>query len=63
MSSIELWLVRDKFSSLWLYGEKPIKMNDGSFRHFRDVPKQLSSNLFSEVTWENSPKQIKIELV
>lgn len=60
---MELWIARDKNTSLWLYSEKPIKMDDGSFRHFRDVPKQLASHLFTEITFENSSKKVKIELV
>lgn len=59
---LELWIARYKDSSLWLYYSRPIKMSDGSFRHFRDIPKQLASNFFPEVTWENSPKKVRLEL-
>lgn len=60
---MDFYIARDKDTSLWLYSEIPIKMSDGSFRHFRDNPKQLASRLFPEVTFENSPKKVELKLL
>ena len=63
---MELWIARDKKGFLGLYKEKPtwrksfVKIedwNDGCFMGYLDIIE------FPEVTFENSPQKVKIELV
>ena len=66
----ELWIARDESGSLAAYNVKPTR-----YRHkkkgcgfFNVIPGmnnilKLDDNLFPEVTWENSPRKVKIELV
>ena len=56
----ELWIARDKDNSLFLYDNKPIRENDDFSCHGNYY--EIDSNLFTGVTWENSPRKIKIEL-
>lgn len=64
---IELWIARDKDNELSLYnGDKPKRIRDDYF-----IPEppgkgnycNIDSSLFPEVTWENSPRKVKIELL
>lgn len=63
---MEYWIARDKDDELCLYtGDEP-KRENNSF-----VPQPygkadyyvISEELFPEVTWENSPQKVKIELI
>lgn len=60
---MELWIARDTCGYSHLYVEKPIK-KDG---YFKKQPNTMgftiSCNLFPEVTFENSPQKVKIELI
>lgn len=59
---MKLWIARDKDGTLRLFDTIPVKHEEGywtSPRGYYDI--ELNSNLFPEVTWENSPK--KVELV
>ena len=63
---MELWIARDKDKSLFLYLNKPILNND-TFSVNWDEPHwwdaQLTNDMFPDVTFENSPKLVKIELM
>ena len=58
---MKLWIARNKSGTLVLWFNKPVKQgeewynNDGFFI--------LDSDLFPEVTFENSPYKVKIELI
>lgn len=60
---MELWIARDACGYQQLYVERPIKKNG----YFERVPNTgwytISCNLYPEITFENSPKRIKIELM
>lgn len=62
ISELELYIARDKDNSLYLYQGKPIKYSDV----FREVlGKQvlaIPNELYPEVTFDNSPKRIKIAI-
>ena len=63
---MELWIARDKNGSLYLYDKKPLKHEDFGFFESLDsngYQFQISCKYFPEVTFENSPKQVKMELV
>lgn len=58
---MELWIARDNNNGLYLYFDKP-KCVDGYFySHNGEMP--IPHQLFPEVTFENSPQKVKIELV
>lgn len=71
-----MWIARDKNGELYLYPQKPIKNEEwgvysenteaeGIFMIGRDVMYsfiQLDANLYPEVTWENSPKELVIKM-
>lgn len=63
---MKLWLVRDKDegSRLYAYTEEPIKsVYSGRFYSNSSKTFLLPSFMFPEVTWKNSPRKVKIELV
>ena len=59
----KFWIARDKDESLCMFQQKP-KLNhlnrwaDGNINH-----SHLYSALFPEVTFENSPKRVEINLI
>lgn len=59
-----LWIARDKDNCLFLYSKPPIK-NFNSYRYNSDDElnsTEIPENLYPEVTFENSPKQLIIKL-
>lgn len=68
-----LWAARDKNGSFWLYTEKPVKCEklgifvaDCDYDKYDDDYEQIylkiSSSLLPDVTWENSPKKVKLTI-
>lgn len=65
---MEYWIARDLNGELCLYdGDEPTRMSN---YFFRPNPWRKAScftlteeNAFPEITWENSPRKVKIELV
>lgn len=64
---MELWVARDKDGELCLYYGKEPERNGDSFWYgnvpFPEDYIKLNSDLFPQVTWENSPKKVRIELI
>lgn len=60
---MELWIARDKNNSLHLYEEKPFINHLGVWTDEHINHSHLYSALFPEITYENSPRKVKIELV
>lgn len=62
---MELYIARDKYGGLYLYNDKPIKSNNfGLFQaDYNSDEIEIDSELFPEVTWENSPQQVELKLV
>lgn len=63
-----MWLARDEDRTLYLYSSKPIKREDTNWWDLDEEDgdgyvNQIDSRLFSEVTYENSPQEIKISFV
>lgn len=63
---MKLWIARDKCNDLNLFTDIPILMDIGCFTHpthsfTGKFP--LTSDMFPEVTFENSPKQVEITLL
>ena len=63
---MKLWIARDKDGELCLYKTKPWKRvntiyNNDEFDCDDDFM-EIDSNLFPEVTFENSPQRVELEL-
>lgn len=54
-----LWIARDVGGRLTLHYERPIYCNRG-WNNVWAIP---DSNIFPEVTFENSPKKVELKLV
>lgn len=57
---MKMWIARDKHGEIYLYPTKPHKYDyvfDG------DDWWQIDQNLFPEVTFENSPKEVELKLI
>lgn len=62
---MKIWIARDSYG-LWLFAYKPLKKvtnNDKYFSKENNIRYLLDSNLFPEVTFENSPMEIELKLV
>lgn len=61
---MEVWIARDKSKALFLYLEEPIldELFEDSYDCLNKCLGQLNENEFPEVTFENSPQKVKIEL-
>jgi len=66
---MELYIARDKDGKLFLYNYLPNRNNDsGNFMVEVDDMwdgeiMSIDPELFPEVTWENSPKQVELKLI
>lgn len=61
----EYWVARDRNGKLYLIKQEyaPKRIGDIFSIDNADDFYRVDEDLFPEVTWENSPKKIKIELV
>jgi len=64
----EYYIARDYYGSLYLLDNVPIRHKYGFTPHYipginNGIMLPIDKEKFPEVTWENSPKRIKIELV
>ena len=60
---MKLWIARD-YTGLWAFSEKPNKnCNVVTMPAAYCKVYQLDSELFPEVTFENSPQQIEVKFV
>ena len=55
---MKLWIARAKFGYITLHYSKPKEKNGG----WNDVVAVLGNNYFPEVTFENSPKQVELQI-
>ena len=60
---MELWIARTKSGKLGLYNFKPLYNNIYDLWICKHGVLIIDKKLFPEVTFENSPKRVKIELV
>ena len=58
-----LWIARDKDNSLFIYSKKPIKDYNTYMYAIEDVLDStiIPEELYPELTFENSPKQLIIK--
>lgn len=64
---MRLWIARDRDGSLNIYNNKPkFKEETGEFYFADKFPNRwfgcLDDNMFQEITWENSPREIELKL-
>ena len=61
---MEFWIARDKNGGLFMYVSKPACDEETkTFWTDNEDFFRLSKNFFPEVTFENSPQQIRLELI
>lgn len=62
---MEFWIARDSYG-LWLFRQKPIKYisnGDKCFNKSDNTRYLIDSQLFPEITFENSPQQVELKLL
>lgn len=69
---MELWIARDEDGQLWLFDQRPILRHKNEKDYFKYSWFDLSENglwncrlndgAFLEVTFENSPQRVELEL-
>ena len=60
-----MWIARDDYG-LWLFVHKPIKtiLNGDKYFFKRDnIRYSIDSNLFPEIIFENSPREVEFKLI
>lgn len=61
---MKLWIARDQNSDLFLYPIKPDRYVTEHYVFFNgDDWWNIDSDLFSEVTFENSPQEVELKLI
>lgn len=59
---MELWIARDKDGELYIYPDKPY-IAGGVFCNDSETFFKISGDAFPQVTWENSPQRVRIEIM
>lgn len=59
----KLYIARDKCGNLFLFDHKPTKLTEVFISGARGMFTKIDSELFPEVTFENSPQQVELTLV
>lgn len=60
---MELFIARDKDRRLFLYYAEPIREKERFKEPVSLESFELNKEAFPEITWENSPKKVKLELI
>jgi hypothetical protein len=64
---LSVWIARDKNGELYLYKSEPWRCKEDKNGHFDcDADEMLlpmDSDMFPEITWENSPKEFELKAV
>ena len=58
---MKLWIARDEDGDLYLYEREPNREFDYFYSSYVYI--RIDENLFPEVTFENSPKQVELKLI
>ncbi len=62
---MDFWIARDDYG-LWFFVDKPTKAiinGDKYFVKHGNIRYSIDSKLFPEITFENSPQKIKMEVI
>lgn len=60
---MKLWIARSENGVLELFHEKPVYSVRNQMWFLGDIIGGIDSNLFPEVTFENSPQEVELKLV
>lgn len=60
---MKLYIARDKDGSLYLWRNKPIRQNNEGRFMYGGYIGELIQDLYLEVTFENSPKEVELKLL
>lgn len=66
---MKIWIARQKWGGLFLFGVRPYKYEDESWREEKwkspisGLSFQIDAEAFPEITFENSPQQVELLLV
>ena len=64
---MEFWVARRRIGNLYLFFEKPSRLECGKCvvftNNYVDTGIKIDKNMCSEVTFENSPQKVRLELV
>lgn len=61
---MDFWVARNTDDTLVLFQSKPILNDDLDWEEVLNEDYMfIPDNLYTEVTWENSPQRIKLELI
>ena len=60
---MKLWIARERTNILYLYRDKPVRLQYGFLPSTSFFFKMADNSLFPEVTFENSPQQVEIKLI
>ena len=58
---MKLWIARDRWGGLGLFTNKPIMIR--GYWYTEEDEFEIDSKTFPEVTFENSPQEVKLKLV
>ena len=56
-----MWIARDYNEELYLYEREPIREFNYFYSSYASI--KIDNNLFPEVTFENSPKQVELKII
>lgn len=59
MSTLKLWIARDKDGYAYIHRKKPRRSGNMFFSNWSMC---IGKNKFPEVTWENSPQEVELKL-
>lgn len=59
---MKLWLARQSWGGLFLFGERPVKDSDISdwYSPISGMEFQIDDNFYPTVTYENSPRRMEL---
>lgn len=60
---MKLWIARDESGELYLYDDVPEKLPTYFVQQGYKTVIKLSDDLFPEITFNNSPKEVELKLV
>lgn len=60
---LSVWIARDKNGELYLYKSKPWRCKEDTNGHFDcdEILLPMDSDMYPEITWENSPKEFELK--
>ena len=57
-----MWIARDKDGELYFYSKKPVKLNNCFASKNGHGIIMIDEQLFPEVTFENSPREVELKI-